>query len=93
MVYVDDMLPTPPNCPPWRYRTSCHLMADTDAELEAFAKQLGLRQSWRHYDHYDLTQNKRRQAVEAGAMPITQREMVRVRLSVQAAAEAAGGEK
>lgn len=56
----------------------CHLTADTEAELHAFATMLGLRRSrfqskpgrpW--VDHYDITEPKRRQAVAMGAVEIT----------------------
>lgn len=79
MIYVDNMTQICDWCWGWGYNESCHLMADTDAELEEFAKRLGLRKSWRHGDHYDLTANKRRAAIKAGATAITQREMVEIR--------------
>ena len=82
MTYVDEMRLVP-LANPWKYRESCHLMADTEAELEAFARRLGLRPSYRHNDHYDLTGNKRRQAVQAGAIEITQRQMVEIRRTLQ----------
>jgi len=54
----------------------CHLVADTSAELEAFARRLGLRPSWVQHkgtwsEHYDLTVGKRRQAVALGAVEIS----------------------
>lgn len=81
-VYVDEMRVVGP---PWRYRSSCHMMADTDRELEAMARWLGLRKDWRHGDHYDLTANKRRRAVAAGALELSARAMVRLRLKARAA--------
>ncbi|MGD9891807.1 MAG: DUF4031 domain-containing protein [Dehalococcoidia bacterium] len=55
----------------------CHLTADTDAELHAFAQRLGLRRSWFQHkpeapwkDHYDLTKGKRAEAVRLGAIEI-----------------------
>lgn len=63
----------------FKYDLSCHLMADSEDELDAFATELSLRRSWRHDDHYDLTANKRQQAVAAGAQEVTSREMVRIR--------------
>lgn len=59
----------------------CHLTADADEELHAFAAGLGLRRSrfqskpgrpWT--DHYDITEHKRRRAVAGGAVEITTRE-------------------
>jgi len=56
----------------------CHLMADTYAELEEFARRLRLAPSWVQIKpsgvHYDLTEGKRRQALALGAvhLPIHQ---------------------
>lgn len=55
--------------------TWSHLMADTDAELNAFAVRLGLKTSWAQHpgtalSHYDVTESKRRLAVALGAVPI-----------------------
>lgn len=57
----------------------CHLVADTSAELEAFARRLRLQPSWIQHkgtwsEHYDLTAGKRRQAVALGAVEISIRE-------------------
>lgn len=72
-VYVDDMR-IPARVGRLAARWS-HLMADTDEELHAFAAQLGLRRSWAQYpgtwkSHYDVTDTKRRQAIQMGARPI-----------------------
>ena len=63
----------------WGYDTACHLMADGDEELETFARRLKCRRSWRHGDHYDLTRNKREQAVRLGAIEVTDRQLVELR--------------
>jgi hypothetical protein len=63
----------------FRHPRGCHMMADDESELEAMANLLGLRKAWRHGDHYDLTPNKRAQAVLLGANEISNREMVLVR--------------
>jgi hypothetical protein len=61
---------------------SCHLTADTVAELHEFAARIGMRRSWFQSDtpagkrvlppvgswHYDLTPAKRAAAVRAGAV-------------------------
>lgn len=55
----------------WRGRSWCHLVADSVAELHAFAAQLGLRQEWFQYrtmyPHYDVTVSVQRRALALGA--------------------------
>lgn len=75
MIYVDALRPAP-----WRYKKSCHLFADTSAELHAFATRIGLRREWAQKEgtpteHYDLTQTRRALAVESGAKEIGYREL------------------
>ncbi len=74
-VYVDE-----PIFERWGCRW-CHLTADTSEELHALAAELGLEPSrlqtkperpWA--DHYDITEEKRREAVARGAVEITLRE-------------------
>lgn len=64
-VYVDDSRLS------WRGRSWCHLVADSVAELHAFAAQLGLRQEWFQdrtmYPHYDVTVSVQRRALALGA--------------------------
>ena len=65
----------------WRYDRACHMLADTVGELHAFAGRLQLRRSWfqaqSRWPHYDLTANKRAQAVKAGAIEVRAREFLR----------------
>ena len=63
-----------------RHTHWCHLTADTEAELHAFAARLGLRRSWfqkksdRDYRwHYDIVPSKRVQAVRLGAQEVDRR--------------------
>ncbi len=72
-VYVDELCEQHFHSGKWKHGQSCHLMATTEAELEEIARRLQLRKDWRHGDHYDLTANKRRLAVELGAIEITSR--------------------
>jgi len=57
---------------PWRGQSWCHLVADSVAELHAFAERLGLKREWfqdkTRYPHYDVTVNVRRRALELGAI-------------------------
>lgn len=79
-VYVDPLCPAPRNRN-WRWRYSCHMTADTPEELNRMAQRLGLSCTWLHatsaLPHYDLTESKRRRAVELGAVEITRQEFVR----------------
>lgn len=69
-IYVD------PAIHPWRNKMWCHLTADNDEELHAFAAKLGLKRSWfqsppkSSIPHYDITENKRAQAVQLGAIEL-----------------------
>ena len=78
-VYVDDAIW------PWRGELWCHLVADTDDELAAFAERLGLQTRWLQHkparpwlDHYDLPDYAREQALELGAAPVGRSELVAV---------------
>jgi hypothetical protein len=83
-VYVDDMFmqATVPNgARKVRARWS-HMTADTDEELHAMARKIGLKRAWaQHMDdpncwhrHYDVTESRRAAAVAAGAVEITWRD-------------------
>ena len=56
----------------------CHLMSDandSDAELVAFARRIGLKPEWLQdggtpHSHFDVTEPKRRAAIKAGAIEI-----------------------
>lgn len=57
----------------------CHMIADTDKELHAMAKAIGVAQKWhqappRHDSHYDIALSKRSLAVKHGAVEITLRQ-------------------
>lgn len=70
MLYVDRAIH------PWRGKLWCHLFADTDEELHAFARQIGLRREWfqeppkASWRHYDLTASKRAVAISQGAVAV-----------------------
>ena len=60
----------------WRHGNEAwHMFGDDPAELHALAARIGLRLSWFQdagsLPHYDLTRNKRRQALAAGAVAWT----------------------
>ncbi len=60
----------------WHKGPSCHLISLTNdqAQLDAFALDIGLRRSWKDGDHYDLVASKRRLAVERGAVEVTRQD-------------------
>jgi len=60
----------------------CHLTADTQAELHAFAASIGLRRAWfqnkprtRGRWHYDVTESVRAKALTRGAVPVSWRDL------------------
>lgn len=68
-VYVDDAVTL------WRGERWAHLMADTLVELHAFAQQLGMPhrafQDKASGAHYDITAERREQAIALGAVAIS----------------------
>jgi hypothetical protein len=61
----------------WRGRLWCHLLADSDEELHAFAAGLGLKRAWFQEreaapwkGHYDIPEELRADAVAAGAVEV-----------------------
>jgi len=79
-VYVDNLVPCTPS-KNWQYKKSCHLIADTDKELHAFAECIGLKRSWfqknSSIDHYDLNASKRIQALRNGARQLNNKHMAK----------------
>jgi hypothetical protein len=74
VVYVDELRDWG-----WRLGPSCHMVADGEPELHAFARAIGLRPEWMQRDargvHYDLTARRRALAVRRGAREVTSREL------------------
>jgi hypothetical protein len=54
-----------------------HMIADTPEELHAMADRIGIARRWFQADHYDVCLRKRALAVEAGAIEVSMRELVR----------------
>ena len=75
-VYVDTLVvwdgDDAPAC--FRNKPSCHMFADTLAELHAMAELIGMRRSWfqnhRLLPHYDLVPSKRVLAIRWGAIEV-----------------------
>jgi hypothetical protein len=67
-VYVDDV----------RFRfgrmVMCHMWADTDAELHAMARKIGMQRSWfqcppkASWNHYDVSLSSKKKAIDLGAV-------------------------
>jgi len=90
-IYVDDAI--------WPYRGTlyCHMMTDGNiSELHDFAMRLGLKRGWFQDKpsgaHYDLSQNKRFQAIRLGAVAVSGRELL-LRCSPRMAAILREGKK
>lgn len=59
----------------------CHMMADSIEELHAMADRIGLRRSWfqpKSSPHYDVSQEKRKLAIQLGAVAVDRRQLVDV---------------
>lgn len=95
-VYVDDIKDYTLIAKARRLRHThwCHLTGDTEKELHAFAKRLGLRRSWFQKKgpddyrwHYDITPPKRAAAVRLGAQETDRHGIVRLMNQRRAAAD------
>jgi hypothetical protein len=63
----------------WRHGPSCHLIADSVAELMEFAVGMGLRPEWfqaKSTPHFDLTADGRLLAVQHGAIELGSRQFI-----------------
>ena len=91
-VYVDPLVKWSNKRP--FHNGSCHLTADSDEELHAFAARIGMKREWFQphplMNHYDLTPRRRAAAVKLGAIEETRTESVLRRRAMRAkTAEAA----
>ncbi len=57
----------------------CHMLADTERELETMAKRIGCRWEWFQGDHFDVPLFRKAAALRLGALEVTQRQMVALR--------------
>ena len=74
-VYVDSLVNHG-----WKLGPNCHLIADTEDELHAFAASVGLKRTWfqpKSFPHYDLTAARRHAALERGAIALDRSSFVR----------------
>ena len=61
----------------------CHMIADSTEELLAMADRIGVARKWIQSagtarEHFDIAMSKRALAVEAGAVEVTMKELVRM---------------
>lgn len=81
-VYVDDMdRPYKPAHRTGRTYVMSHMIADTEEELHAMAKLIGVARHWFQGDHYDICKSKKVLAIENGAVLITMREIAKIRMA------------
>lgn len=77
-IYVDELFPVYFG-PLQKYGRVCHMLADSEKELDEFAKKIGLPLRFKHGDHYDLTSPRRAKAIEHGAIQVNARQICAVR--------------
>ena len=68
---------------PYRRMIMCHMLADTEEELEAMAKTIGVQLKWWQYkgtykSHFDICQTKKALAIKAGAIEIDKHKLVEI---------------
>ena len=77
-VYVDPAIFRKPR----GWKLYCHLAADSLEELHAFARSLGIGRHFFHASakhlHYDLAEERRADAIAAGALEVSSRELARL---------------
>jgi Protein of unknown function (DUF4031) len=62
----------------WRERRWCHLVSDASYdELHEFAERVGIPRRGFHGDHYDVPEEYRDSMIEAGAVEVGSRELLR----------------
>lgn len=74
MIYVDSPSPRSNGKGLWS-----HMTGDSAEELHSFAQALGVKRCWYHRGHYDLKGAQFGEAVSAGALVKTPREMTVLR--------------
>lgn len=78
----------------WRLGPSCHLIGETEGELHRLAARCGLQRRWfqapprASFPHYDLTESRRRIAVELGAVELERKAFVEKMREIRAKSRA-----
>ena len=73
-VYIDNM-----NAP-YRRMKMCHMVADTEEELVAMARKIGVNPKWwqykgTHKTHFDICLSMKKKALELGAIEVSMHEL------------------
>ena len=78
MVYVDQIHEYPHSrirgC---KHKLWSHMWADSKEELLSFGDKIGLQREWFQGDHFDVTPNKRKKAIENGAVEMSLKEYLK----------------
>lgn len=67
----------------YRNMTMNHMLADSDEELIAMAKKIGVQVKWHQYpgtikSHFDICLVKKKLAIQAGAIEISRQELANI---------------
>jgi hypothetical protein len=65
MIYVDDMRAK------YGRLIMCHMLSDSNDELNEMADKIGVARKWHQGDHYDICLTKKALAIKNGAKEIT----------------------
>lgn len=79
-VYVDNAMI------PYGNMIMCHMTADTLEELHQMVDTIGVKRKWfqnKSIPHYDVCLSKRRLAIKAGAIEVSQRKVVEVGMKLR----------
>lgn len=68
-VYVDNMKRK------YRRMIMCHMIADSEEEMHDMAAKIGVARKWYQGDHYDICLDKKKKAIENGAILVSMKEL------------------
>lgn len=73
VVFVDDMFKYPMG--QFRHMKMSHMTSDNEDELHKMADKIGVARKHYQFDHYDICMSMRKLAIQAGAIPITLKQL------------------
>lgn len=68
-MYVDNMRRK------YRRMIMCHMIADSEEEMHNMATKIGVARKWYQGDHYDICLDKKKKAIENGAILVSMKEL------------------